>query len=140
MVKKKTALFVKEKIVGGVGSLSGITSVLGSYQLCHNICIGLIALLSIIGITVTGMPLFFLTKVALPFWIAAVVLLLLSIVIYLKKKCISKNLLIMNTGLIIAGVPFQSVQQYAVYLWILGGAVVLFSVILMIKGRINTTH
>lgn len=134
---KKTATFIKEKVVGIVGSFTGITSILGSYQLCHNICIGLIALLSVIGITISGMPLFFFTKIAKPFWIAAVVLLLISGIIYFKKKCISRNLLIMNIGLIIAGVPFQPMQQYAIYLWVIGGIIVVVSIGLMIHAKMN---
>lgn len=133
----KTATFIKEKVIGVIGSLSGITSILGSYQLCHNICIGLIALLSVIGITVSGMPLFFFTKIAKPFWIAAVILLLISGVIYLKKKCISRNLLIMNTGLIIAGIPFEPFQSYSWLLWSIGGIFLSLSIGLMIHAKLH---
>src|SRR3989338_9606642 len=122
---------IKEKAVGITGSVSGIASILGSWQVCHNVCLGLVALLSVIGIAVTGMPLLFLTRWAVPLWTTAVVLLIVSSILYLKKKCISKNLLIMNTGLIIAGVPFQNLQKFSVFFWIIGGVIAVTGIVLM---------
>ena len=128
---------IAEKFSSATSNLSGITSFLGGYQVCHNICIGIIALLSIIGITVVGMPLFFLTKVAVPFWIAAVVLFAISLTLYLKKKCISKNLLTFNVGLLIAGIPFSNIQKSAPVFWVIGGAVVVFSLLSYAKAKLS---
>ena len=61
--------FITEKAATLSSSFSGALSFLGGYQVCHNVCLGIIALLSLIGITIVGMPLLFLTKVAIPFWI-----------------------------------------------------------------------
>lgn len=130
MIKK-----IKEKIIGVSGGLSGVLSFLGGYQVCHNVCLGIIVLLSIIGITVVGMPLLFLQTVAIPFWIAAVLLLGITLVFYFRNKCISKNLIIFNTGIIIAGVPFNSVQDYSVFFWIIGGSIILLSIIFIIRDR-----
>lgn len=127
MLKSK---FIKEKFTAITGGISGITSFLGSYQICHNLCLGLVAMLSIIGITVIGMPLLFLTKVALYFWIVAVILLLVSLLLYLKKKFISNKLIILNTGFIIAGIPFQSLQKYSIVFWSIGGALIMLTIIL----------
>ncbi len=127
---------IKEKVVGMVGSISGITSILGSYQVCHNLCIIIISLLSIIGIAVAGMPLMFLTKVAIPFWIAAVIFLIITFVIHLRKKCISNRIIIFNSGLIIAGISFQSIQQYNLIFWSLGGILVFSTLILYVKDKI----
>src|SRR3989338_9568996 len=124
---------MKEKIIEATGSVSGIASILGSWQVCHNICLGIIALLSIIGITVVGMPLLFLTKIAVPIWTVAVILLLVTIVIYMNKKCISKNLIILNSGLIIAGTPFQPLQKFSILFWTVGGILVLTGVSFFIK-------
>ena len=124
---------LKEKAIGVTGSVSGIASILGSWQICHNICLGIIALLSVIGITVTGMPLLFLTRLAVPLWTTAVVLLGLSALLYIKKKCISKNLLIMNSGLIIAGIPFQSLQKFSAFFWIIGGLIAAVGIVLLVK-------
>lgn len=128
---------IKEKIVGRLGSVSGVTSVLGSWQVCHNVCLGIIALLAIIGITIVGMPLAFLTKVAVPFWTAAFVLLLVTIGFYVKKKCISKNLIMFNSGLIIMGVPFQPVQKFSLFFWIIGGIFVVSSIAIFIKKKVH---
>ena len=120
---------VKEKILGTSGGVTGSLSVLGSYQVCHNACLALVAFLTFLGFTVAGMPLLFLTKVAIPFWIAAV--LFLSIMIILKYKKIihiSDKVILLNSGLIIAGVPFQQVQQFNYIFWIIGGILAIFSI------------
>lgn len=134
-MKRKKFRYLKEKTVGVSSSISGATSVLGSYQICHNICLGLIALLSIIGITLVGMPLLFLTKVAVPFWIIAAVLLIITLFFYFKRKCISKKLILFNSGLIIAGVPFKQVRNFNKYFMILGGLFVIYSLILYLKDK-----
>ena len=128
---------IKEKAIGATGSVSGIASILGSWQVCHNICLGIIALLGIIGITIVGMPLLFLTKIAVPIWAVAVILLLVTIAIYMKKKCISKNLIILNSGLIIAGTPFQPLQKFSVFFWTAGGILVLAGILLFIKEKMQ---
>lgn len=125
----------KEKLIGTAGSLSGVTGFLGSYQVCHNLCLTTIALLSLIGITVVGMPLLFLTKVAVPFWIAAVALLSVTVLIYLKKRCVSEKLIIFNSGLIIAGVPFQPLQKFHLILWSVGSVLIALSIMLFFKHK-----
>lgn len=131
----------KEKIIERTGSItssiSGTMSFLGGYQVCHNICLGIIALLAIIGITLVGMPLLFLTKVAIPFWTAAVVLLGITLIFYFKSKCISKNLIIFNSGIIIAGIPFKSLQTYSIIFWIIGGGLVALSLIFYLKEKLR---
>src|SRR3989338_9480408 len=108
----KAKKFIVEKATSFSSSLSGALSFLGGYQVCHNVCLGIVALLSFIGITIVGMPLLFLQKVAVPFWIAAVVLLGITLFFYFRKKCISRNLILFNLGIIIAGIPFQSLQAF----------------------------
>jgi hypothetical protein len=120
---------VKEKLIGTSGGVTGALSVLGSYQVCHNACLALISLLTVLGFTVAGMPLLFLTKVAIPFWIAAISI--LGITIFLKYKRImnfSSKALLFNSGLIIAGVPFQQLQKFNYIFWIIGGILALFSI------------
>lgn len=127
-IKKGRALTVTSSVSGAMGFLGG-------YQVCHNICLGIIALLSIIGITLVGMPLLFLTKVAIPFWIIASLLFVLSLLFYLKSKCVSRNLLLLNGGIIIAGVPFNSLKNFTPLFWITGGSLILISIILFIKDK-----
>src|SRR3989338_7155373 len=128
---------IKEKLIGATGSVSGATSILGSWQVCHNLCLGVIALLGLIGITVIGMPLMFLTKIAVPFWIVAFLLLLITIGIYVKKKCISNRLIIFNSGLIIAGIPFQPLQTFSKFFWVIGGILGVTGIFLFIKDTIQ---
>lgn len=126
---------VKEKLVGSVGAASGITSALGGYQVCHQLCMTVIALLGVLGITVAGMPLMFLTKVAIPFWIAAVAMLGVLGYFHIKMKCVSGKLLVFNSGLIIAGVPFAPLNQYPAVLWSIGGTLVIVAIGLHLRDR-----
>lgn len=125
------------KAAGAAGSVSGAASILGSWQVCHSVCLGLVALLGVVGITVNGMPLFFLTKVAVPLWLVAVVLLGVVTYFYFKRHCISKNLLLLNSGLIVAGIPFKSLQQYQQAFWVIGGGLALAGILLYARGRIK---
>ena len=120
---------IKDRILGASGSITGSLSFLGSYQVCHNLCMGLIALLTFLGFAVAGMPLLFLTKVAVPFWIAALSLLAVTIILNYKKIMkISNKMLLLNSGLIIAGTPFQQVQNFNYIFWITGGVLVALSI------------
>lgn len=126
--------YIKEKIIGWTGSISGIASILGSWQICHNVCLAIVAILGVLGITVVGMPLAFLTEIAVPIWTVAFILLLITIILYIKKKCISKNLLLFNGGLIIAGIPFQSLQKFSVIFWVIGGLMAAASIYFFVRG------
>ena len=120
---------VKEKMIGASGSVSGSLSFLGGYQVCHNACLGLISLLSLLGITVAGMPLLFLTKVAVPFWTLALALLMLTIILKFGKNiAFSGKIILLNSGLIIAGIPFEKAQQFNYIFWIIGGSLAAFSI------------
>lgn len=127
-----------QKIVGYAGSASGGVSILGSWQLCHNICLGVIALLAAIGITVVGLPLMFLESISVPVWTMAVLLLGVTGYMTLKKTCMSKKLLMANTGLVIAGVPFKAVQPFILLFWITGALLVAGSIGLAVSDRIKT--
>ncbi len=131
---------IKEKAMGATGSVSGIASVFGSWQVCHNICLGLIAVLAALGVTVTGMPLLFLTKWTIPLWTIAFILLLITSYFYFKKKCISSKLMLFNLGVIIAGIPFQPFQRFSIYLWIIGGLLALTALTWFIKDKIQKRH
>ena len=120
---------LKEKILGTAGSLTGSLGFLGGYQVCHNACMGLITLLTFLGFTVAGMPLLFLTKVAIPFWIAAVLLLVIMLALNYKKIIhLSNKMLLFNSGLIVAGIPFRQVQQFNYLFWIAGSILIILSI------------
>ena len=119
---------VKEKLLGISGGVSGSLSFLGGYQVCHNACLALVAFLTFLGFTVAGMPLLFLTKVAVPFWIAAVSLLIIMLALNYKKIIhLSNKMLLFNSGLIIAGIPFQQFQSFNYIFWVIGGILVVSS-------------
>src|SRR3989344_2413743 len=130
---------LKTRLVELSGSASGAASVLGSWQVCHNVCLGLIALLAIFGITLVGMPLLFLTKIALPIWIIAVLLLEVTIVLHVKKKCVSRKQIMFNAGLIVAGVPFQP-QGTSPLFWTLGGVLIASSILLFLFEQRQRCH
>lgn len=135
-IKPSPAL--KERILSYTGNISGGASIISSYTLCHQICLGLIALLSVIGISVAGMPLAFLSRYTFFFWgLGAAILGVTSILFYYHKYnnknnnhkgCISGKLLVANGGFLIAGIPFAALINYQRILWILGGAVVASSI------------
>jgi len=129
---------IKEKVINAGSMISGSASILGSYQLCHSLCLSAIALLSIIGITVTGMPLLFLTKVAVPFWIAGFSLLVLMIVLAQYNILhFSNKLMLANLGLLTAGVPFERLAQFQKFFWIAGILLVVASISWAFAGRKN---
>ncbi len=135
VAEAKKAVHWKEKVVGASGSVSGAASILGSWQICHNVCLGIIALLALIGITVTGMPLLFLTKIAVPMWSIAIILLLITGVLYYTRRCFSRNLLLLNSGLIIAGIPFESLATFQYLFWTIGGAIAVAGMLLYLRER-----
>ena len=121
---------MKEKLLNCCSSASGGLSVLGGYNVCHGLCMGVATLLSVIGITVSGMPLLFLTRIAVPFWIVAVLMLGSMFVLWKYKGMnFSRKVMLANTGLIIAGTPFLAVNAFQMYFWFIGGILVIGSII-----------
>lgn len=128
---------LKQRMVGITGSLSGVTSVLGSWQVCHTICLGLVGALGLIGITISGMPLFFLTTIAVPVWSMAAFLLAITVYLHVRKKCLPRSLLLFNSGILIAGIPFASLSQSRPVFWIVGGLIAAGGVALFIRQKIT---
>ncbi|MBI2580451.1 hypothetical protein HYV85_01450 [Candidatus Woesearchaeota archaeon] len=129
---------MKEKILSATSSASGLMGVFSSWTVCHNVCTAAIALLAIIGITVVGMPLLFLQKVAVPFWTAAVIIFAVLLFLKLRKMgCLSGKALTLNAGLIVAGTPFQAAQQFSKLLWIVGGVLTLTAILLFLRDKFS---
>ena len=106
-MKRKIKPNKKRKSLTTVSSISGGLSFLGGWQICHNLCLVVIALLSAIGVTVAGMPLLFLNQYAVYFWSAAALLLIPTLIMYWKNKALmSGKPVIFNLGIVTAGVPF----------------------------------
>ena len=132
---------LRERTLGIFGSLTGSLSFLGGYQVCHNLCLGIIAVLTFLGFAVAGMPLLFLTKVAIPFWIAAFFMLVVTLILrYRYMMHFSDKLIVLNSGLIVAGIPFQQVQQFNYIFWIIGGALVAASIGWYFYGKFNKSN
>lgn len=126
----------KIKLMKITGNASGMASILGSYQICHSLCMTAVTLLAFIGITITGMPLLFLQTIATPLWIIAAIMLAVMIVLKATKLgCISGNALLFNTGIIITGTPF--LQQYNKIIWTIGGLMILTSLIIFGGKKMN---
>ena len=109
------------------GSVSGAGSIISAHNVCHSICLAVVALLSIFGIIVSSDILMWLQNYNLFFWSMGIAFLAISLVIYYKVPCcISKKLILFNTGLIIIGFPFFIFLNLV--FWIFGGGVTLFSI------------
>lgn len=127
---------MREKIFSFSSFVGSTASILGNYNLCHSACMLLISFLSIVGITVVGMPLLFLQSWAPYMWSLGALFLILSVILYLRmNSCISKRAIGINSGLLIAGVPFF--KGINPLFWITGGAVVFFNLVLFAKERFN---
>jgi len=128
----------KKSFVSYISSVSGISGVFSSYQVCHSICLAVISVLSLVGITLTVLPLVFLQKIALPLWTFAVALFGVGLLLYIKNgECMSKNLLIFNFGAILIGIPFEGLLSVKKYFLILGFIIILFSLYLIIRDRVR---
>jgi hypothetical protein len=126
---------MKEKLINATGSISGIASVLGSWQVCHNICLGIIASLSVVGITLVGMPLEFFTKIAIPMWSIAMIFFLVALTLHIKKKCISQNMLVLNVGLLVAGTPFLQAPPWPSLFLTVGGTIAAISIFGFVREK-----
>ncbi len=129
---------LRERFLPYFSSMGGGASIAGAHNVCHTLCIGVIALLSIMGVTVSGMPLMWLNKYNVWFWLMGLVFFAPMLYLFNKHKgCISNKPLLLNGGLLVAGIPFKPFQSYVVWLWIIGGALVAASIILFVKDRIR---
>lgn len=134
---KKAKAASKEKLLSLGSGLSGIMGVFSSWAVCHNVCMAAIALLAVLGVTVTGMPLLFLQDVAVPLWTLAVVI--FAILLFLKVRkmgCLPGKALLLNAGLIVAGTPFKSAMPPQAF-WIVGGSLVLAAAFLFAKDKLR---
>ncbi|MBI4095820.1 MAG: hypothetical protein HY438_03105 [DPANN group archaeon] len=126
-VKEGKALTAANAAVGGMGIIS-------SYNVCHSLCMGIIAVLSVFGIFITGMPLFFLTKYQLYFWTFGIIILAVAVGLYFwKGPCISKKMIAANGGLLLAGFPFA--RGYEFIFMVIGFGIVLIIVLMYLFER-----
>ena len=95
-------------------------------------------MLSLVGISLTGMPLLFLQKLALPLWTVGLALFGIALLLYIRHKdCMPKNLLIFNSGALITGIPFDSLASFRKYFLVIGFGIITVSIYLIIKKKIG---
>lgn len=124
------------KAVGVVGGISGTGSIISAHNVCHALCLSVVAVLSVFGIAVSSTALMFLEDYQMLFWSMGIFFLALSLFLYFKfGKCISEKLILFNSGLLVMGIPFASLQSYQLLFWMVGGAISLGSVGMYLKDR-----
>ena len=135
----KEVLRINSKSSKGIAAANaavGGMSIVSSYNVCHSLCMSVIALLSVFGIIVTGMPLAFLTQYQIYFWSIGVGVLAVAAGLYFwKGQCMSPKLLAANAGLLLAGFPFAG-EFYAAFM-LVGFAVVVAIIIIYLKERME---
>jgi len=114
-----------ERVFGLAGGVSGAGSVISAHNVCHALCMAVVAFLSVFGIIVSSDILMWLQDYNLFFWSMGMIFLGVSFVLlYLKGNCISKKMIVLNIGLLIIGFPF--LQNW--FVWTPGILISLFSV------------
>lgn len=117
------------KAVEKVGSATGFLSLLGSYTICHNLCMAAVAVLAVVGITFSGLPFLFLLDYAVYFWGMAVLALAVALFLYFKMGHKQQTtLLLVNAGFVIAGIPFGFLRAYELVFQVVGGLIVAYAV------------
>ena len=128
---------MKEKILNSFSSASAALATLGSsFQLCHSLCLGLMAVLATLGIVIAGFPLLFLFQYNIYFWSFAIALLIPTVIMYIYKKCLSRNLLLFNIGIVIAGTPENFTSGLQPAFWIVGGILVAVAIASLLTKKI----
>lgn len=113
-----------ETVATGV---TGTASIISAHNVCHAVCLGAVAFLSLFGIAISSTALMFLQDYNLIFWSMGLFFLIVSAILYLRLGCVSKKAMTANAGILVAGVPLQTEQ---LTFWLIGG-----SIFLIILGK-----
>ena len=136
---KANLLALKKRIFGGGGTVSGVFGAIGSvHNVCHSLCVTVVSILAIFGITTQILPLMFLQTYQRYFWGVALIFTGVSLYLYRQqeqKVSRDRNLLLINTGLLIFGLPFSSLSEYSNFFRFIGGGLALASLTLLIFGK-----
>src|SRR3989338_2122879 len=115
---------------------TGAASIISAHNVCHAVCLGVVALLSVFGIAISSTALMFLQDYNLLFWSMGLFFLLVSAALYVKLCCVSRKAMVANAGIIIAGVPLPQAQ---LAFWITGGAIFLIVIGKYIGEKMGVT-
>ncbi len=136
---KTKALSLKNRLLGSGGTVSGLLGGIGSLSnVCHSLCVSVVSLLAIFGITTQILPLMFLQTYQLYFWSAALVFTALSFYFFLKQKpaiARDRNLLLINAGLLLFGLPFTQVADFQEFFRFIGGSAAIAGVLLFLLEK-----
>ncbi|OGI15581.1 hypothetical protein A3K63_01540 [Candidatus Micrarchaeota archaeon RBG_16_49_10] len=123
------------RIAGALGGISGGGSIISAHNVCHSVCLAVVAFLSIFGIAASSDVLMFLESYNLLFWSMGIFFLALSLLLYFKfPKCMSKKMILANAGLLIIGIPF--VASLNLLFWVAGGVILSYSIAWYAKDKI----
>lgn len=107
---------LRTRLLGSGGTTSGVLGGIGSvHNVCHSLCVTVVSILAIFGITTSILPLMFLQTYQIYFWAGALVFTAASFYFYAqqnKKLTRDRNLLFINSGLLIFGLPFSQLADY----------------------------
>ncbi len=99
----------EDKRVRYASIAASTATIISAHNVCHTLCLGIIAFLAVFGIAITGMPLGFLLDYNIYFWFMALGTLAVMLAMIIKNwGCVSNKTLLFNFGLLIAGFPFAS--------------------------------
>src|SRR3989338_9429092 len=125
----------KSRVSAIASGTTGAASIISAHNVCHAVCLGVVAVLSLFGIALSSTALMFLQDYNLLFWSMGLFFLLISAALYVRLGCVSTKAMTANAGIIIAGVPFFPTAQVA--FWIVGGAIFLITLGQYMKQRFN---
>mgnify|MGYP001568956561 FL=1 len=124
----------QSKIIPAANTASAAGSIASVHNVCHALCLGAVAFLSIFGIVVASDALMWLETFSWPFWIMGIIFLTMSVAFYIRYgPCISWRMIIANTGLLVIGIPFA--QRFGWLVWAPGIAITVFGVVLILNNR-----
>ncbi len=118
---KKQSCCKSNRLFGALGSASGGGAFAGVHSVCHALCVSLASFLAVFGIIISDTALMFLQDYNIYFWLMGMFFLLVSLVLMILEKPISRKLAVFNTGLLVASMPFFNETS----LWIIGWSIAL---------------
>lgn len=134
----KTNLKKGGGVTGVFGGVSSTGSIISAHNVCHALCLAVVATLSVFGIIVSSDVLMFLENYNLLFWSMGMIFFALSIFLYTRYPgCMSKKLLLANSGLLLIGIPFSIIKNFSLLFWSLGTGIVSLSVIWYVDNKIG---
>ena len=133
------AQVLKSRLFGGGGTASGVLGGIGSiHNVCHSLCVTVVSILAIFGITTSILPLMFLQTYQMYFWLGALAFTSASLYFYLKQRhpvTRDRNLLLINFGLLLFGLPFTQVADYVDFFRFIGISISIMGVLLFIFSK-----